>query len=252
MSMINSFTDSFSAGRRPANLTGVVTTTGLISYIDIGNPASYNGVGNTATDLTINSVDLTMVGNPVYTTGTQASIYLDGTNQYLITENLVSYFNPIPNNGTVTVDIWLRPFDDGVVLNEQGAITAPRWYDSQMEIVNGVLKMGMWNGRALISTAVGAVNYGSWQNYTMVYDGVTLKGYINGELGGYATVTKVNPWDSGYNYHYGIMGSTSLSTNLGDGTRLAGYFGLVRIYNVALSAQEVKGNCNATRGRYNV
>lgn len=250
MSMINSFTDSFSAGRRPSTLSGTVTSTGLVSYIDIGDPLSYNGMGNTATDLTVNAIDLTLVGNPTYSTSTQDSLLLDGVNQYLITENLLSKFSP--GNGTVTVDIWLRPFDNGVVLNEQGAITAPRWYDSQIEIVNGVLKMGLWNGRTIVSAEIGAINYGSWQNYTMTYDGVTLKGYINGQLGGYVNVTKANPWDVGYNYHYGIMGSTSLSTNLGDGTRLAGYFGLVRIYNIALTAAEVQGNCNGTRSRYNV
>jgi hypothetical protein len=250
MSMIGSFTDSFSAGRRPANLTGTVTATGLISYIDIGDPASYNGIGNTATDLTVNAIDLTMVGNPVYNTVTNYSVALDGVNNYLITESLVSKFNP--GNGTVTVDIWLRPTDNGVVLNEQGAITAPRWYDSQAEIVNGILKMGLWNGRGIVSTAIGPVTLGTWQNYVMTYDGVTLKGYINGQLGGSVNVVKANPWDAGYNYHYGVMGSTSLSTNLGDGTRLAGDFGILRIYNRALSDQEVRGNCNGTRSRYNV
>jgi hypothetical protein len=250
MSMIGSFTDSFSAGRRPANLIGNVTATGLISFVDIGDINSYQGVGNTATDLTINGIDLTMVGNPVYNTTTEYSVLLDGINQYLITENLVSKFSP--GNGTVSVDIWLRPTDNGVVLNEQGTITSPRWFDSQLEIVNGVLEMGVWNGRNVVSTVVGPVNFNSWQNYIMTYDGVTLKGYINGQLGGSINVVKANPWDAGYGYHYGVMGSTSLSSNLGDGTRLAGDFGLLRIYNLALSADEVRGNCNGTRSRYNV
>ena len=47
MSMIGSFTDSFSAGRRPANLIGNVTATGLISFVDIGDTNSYQGIGNT-------------------------------------------------------------------------------------------------------------------------------------------------------------------------------------------------------------
>jgi hypothetical protein len=250
MSMIGSFTDSFSAGRRPANLIGNVTATGLISFVDIGDTNSYQGIGNTVTDLTVNGIDLTMVGNPVYNTTTEYSVLLDGINQYLITENLVSKFSP--GNGTVSVDIWLRPTDNGVVLNEQGTITSPRWFDSQLEIVNGVLEMGVWNGRNVVSTVVGPINFNSWQNYIMTYDGVTLKGYINGQLGGSINVVKANPWDAGYGYHYGVMGSTSLSSNLGDGTRLAGDFGLLRIYNLALSADEVRGNCNGTRSRYNV
>lgn len=250
MSMIGSFTDSFSAGRRPANLIGTVTATGLVSSIDIGNTNSYQGIGNTATDLTVNSIDLTMVGNPVYDTTTGYSVSLDGINQYLITENLVSKFSP--GNGTVSVDIWLRPTDNGVVLNEQGTITSPRWFDSQLEIVNGILEMGVWNGRSVVSTVVGPINFNSWQNYVMTYDGVTLKGYINGQFGGSINVVKANPWDAGYGYHYAVMGSTSLSSNLGDGTRLAGDFGVLRIYNVALSADEVRGNCNGTRNRYNV
>lgn len=251
MPINSSFSHSFSPGRRSSGfVTGNVTSTGLISFIDMGDPASYIGIGNTATDLTVNSIDLTMVGNPIYNTTTNYSVALDGVNHYLITENLRSKFDP--GNGTVSIDIWLRPTDNGVVINEQGAITAPRWFDSQVEIVNGVLKMGLWNGFNVISTTIGDVTFGTWQNYAMTYDGVTLRGYINGQLGGSVNVVKANPWDAGYNYFYGVMGSPSLSTNLGDGTRLAGDFGLLRIYNVALSADEVRGNCNGTRSRYNV
>jgi hypothetical protein len=251
MPTFNAFNGSYWAGKRASGATGVVTATGLISYIDMGNVSSYAGIGNTATDLTVNGLDVTLVGNPVYSSSYQGIVALDGVNQYLITENLVSKFNP--GNGTVTVDIWLRPTDNGVVLNEQGTITSPRWYDSQLEIVGGVLKMGMWNGSTIVNANVGPINYGTWQNYVITYDGVTLKGYINGTLGNSINLSKVNPWDTaGYGYHYGIMGSTALNTNLGDGTRLAGNFGLIRIYNVALTKEEVVGNCNATRGRYNV
>jgi hypothetical protein len=251
MPMFNTYTDSFMAGKRPANAaTGIVTATGLISYIDMGNVASYSGVGSAAYDLTVNNINATIVGAPPYSTSTQGTILLDGATQYVITNNLVSKFNP--GNGTVSVDIWLRPTDNGVVLNEQGSITAPRWYDSQLEIVGGYLRMGLWNGFGIVSTTVGRVNYGTWQNYVMTYDGVTLKCYINGTLGNSLTVTKGNPWDAGYGYYYGIMGSTSLSTNLGDGTRLAGNFSLIRIYNVALSRDEVRGNFNADRARFRI
>jgi hypothetical protein len=252
MPMFNTFNDSFWAGKRPSASTGTVTLAGLVSYIDMTNPASYAGIGTTATDLTVNGLDAILVGNPVYSNSYQGTVALDGSTQYLITENLVSKFNP--GNGTVTVDIWLRPTDNGVVLNEQGTITSPRWYDSQLEIVNGILRMGLWNGSTIVSADVGRVNFGTWQNYIMVYDGVTLKCYINGTMGNAIDhIVKVTPWDeAGYGYHYGIMGSTTLSPNLGDGTRLAGNFGLIRIYNTALTKEEVIGNCNATRGRYNV
>jgi len=251
MPLITSFTDSFFAGKRPSGYsTGTVTLTGLVSYIDMTNPASYAGIGTTATDLSGNGINSAIVGNPIYSTSSHGTILLDGINQYIITQSLLSKFRP--GNGTVSVDIWLRPTDTGVVLNEQGSITSPTWYDSQVEIVGSHLRMGMWNGRNIVSMNIGGVNLGSWQNYVMTYDGTTLKGYINGQLGNSIAINKVNPWQQGQGYHYGIMGSTSLSTNLGDGTRLAGNFGLIRIYNVALTAEQVKGNCNATRGKYNV
>jgi len=252
MPIFNAFTGSFWAGRRTIadDSTATVTLTNLVSYIDVGDIASYPGTGALISDLSGFSIGATIVGDPQYSADNGGSLIMDEVNTYVITESLRDQFDL--GTGEMTIDIWLRPTENGVVINEQGSITAPTWFVSQLEIVNGILRTGLWNGSAIISTPLGAVQLGNWQNYTISYDGARLRGYINGALMNSLAVIKVNPWSENQEYHLSVMGGTSLGFNLGDGTRLAGNFGLMRVYKSALSQSEIRDNFNATRSKYSV
>jgi len=98
---------------------------------------------------------------------------------------------------------------------------------------------------------VGAVTRNQWQQYVLTYDNATttLRGYINGSTTTSTSVTRLVPWENGApQLYYALM--VADSTNMGDGSSLAGDWAVCKIYNRALSAAEITQNFDALRGRY--
>ena len=80
----------------------------------------------------------------------------------------------------------------------------------------------------------------SWYHYVMTLDGSVLKGYLNGEL----KATRTDVPTSGTNTYVltiGGWGGIFLSK---------GIIGVVRIYNRALSAEEIKAHYEAEKARF--
>lgn len=190
----------------------------------------------------------TFTNNPIL--NETSYLTTNGSNQYFYTPNLVSAFNS-PSNTSVTLEVWVRAdTDNGVILAEQGSTTIDAsWFDSQMEIVSGTLRMSVW---PLTSASAGTFSRSQWNHCVLTYDGTTLRTYLNAVAGGTTTGTRQVSWitanPGNQNYYYTIMAGTG--TNLGDGSYLAANFGSFRIYNRALSNTEVTNNYNATKARY--
>lgn len=230
--------------------TPPIVTNGLVYNLMIGNSSSYSGSGST-----INNISGTALGaataysSPTYTAnGNGSYLTFNGTNQYIYTSNLVSAFNP-PSNETLTLEIWASaPSDNGVLLDERGQIGLG-WQDSTMELVSGTLYMRLWD---LPGINAGTFPRTQWNHCVLTYDGTTVRSYLNGVAGGTTTGNRQVPWVDGSsgnrNYYYGIMlGDT---TNMGDGSNLAGNFGQFRIYNRPLTTAEILQNYNATKPYY--
>lgn len=237
--------DGFGSGfSAPA---AVLTTAGLVLRYEIGAPASYGGSGPTVTDLAGNSA-ATLYNGPTYTSG---YLTFNGTNQTLITNTSLA--------SKVTTDItsivmWAYPTDNGVLLSEVGTAALPNaagWHESQMEMVGGTMKFGMWNGGS-ISTVVSSVStpLNAWYHFAMVYDGTKLNAYVNGAAAGTNTFARQNPIEGGADIHYAIAAADG--TNMGDGSYAAMRLGQFLVYDRALSADEVAGNFSAGRGTYGV
>ena len=220
-------------------------TSGLVYYIDAGNSSSYPGSGTTINNLAGTAPGAaTIANNPTFTSAGQSSYFtFDGSNQYIITPNLIGQ----SMTGNVTLECWVNTSsDNGVVVSEQGT-SSPNtsWYDSQIEIVSGNLKVAMWPYTLGTGLVVGSVTRNTWQQYTMVYSAGTCRGYINGSTTNSYSVTRSF---GAAGLYYDIMGNCP--TSLGDGSYLAGNWSVFRAYNRALSQAEVAQNYNALRGRY--
>jgi len=145
------------------------------------------------------------------------------------------------------LECWINTVsDNGVVVTEQGSASPNTfWYDVNIEIVSGNLKVASWPHTIGGGVVVGAVARNTWQQYTMVYSAGTCTGYINGATTNSYSVTRNFGASALY---YGIMLGTP--TNLGDGSYLTGKWSIFRVYNRALSAAEVLQNYQADSGRY--
>lgn len=228
-----------------------IVRSGLVYYIDASGyttgssliPYTGSVYGNT-----------TIFNSPTFTANAilnqTGQLTTNGTNQYFYTGNLVTAFNS-PSNTSLTLEIWVRATtDNGVILAEQGSTTIDQsWFDSQMEIVSGTLRMSVW---PLTSANAGTFSRTQWNHCVLTYDGTTLRTYLNSVAGGTSTGTRQVSWINAnagsQNYYYTIMAGTG--TNFGDGTYLAANFGSFRVYNRALSAAEVAQNYNATKSFY--
>lgn len=225
-------------------------TSGLMYYIDAGNPTSYSGSGSSLTDISGQGLGAsTLYNSPAFTSAGASSYFtFNGTNQYVFTSNLVSKFNS-PSNSAVTLEMWTyAATDNGDILVEEGSNGLDAgWYDSVQEIVANSLKMRVWS---LAAVTAGTYSRTTWNQTVLTYDGTTVRSYLNTVAGGTTTGSRSTPWANGYNLYYALMASTG--TNLGDGSYLAGRWAVFKVYNRALTQAEVTQNFNALRGRYGV
>ena len=232
--------DGFGSGFYAPTLVGPIDE-GLVLYYDIGNAASYPGSGATVTDLKSNS-NASLLNSPSYSSG---YLTFNGTNQALITST--SLASKVTSSIT-SIMMWAYPMDNGVLLSETGAAALPNaagWHDSQMEMVAGTMKFGMWNGVGITSvTSTVATPLDAWYHFAIVYDGTKLNAYVNGTAAGTVTFARSYPGS----LHYAIAATDV--TNMGDGTYANMRLGKFLVYNTALSATEIGQNYNASKSTY--
>jgi hypothetical protein len=218
--------------------TGITTTNIILEY-NTFNTSSYNGTGTTIFDISGNVRNGTITGSPTWTTN-----YFTFVDDYIATTNLSS---AIPSaNEAHSVELWAYPTDNGVLVQYNNT-TSPNtsYHFSAIEIVGGNLEVGLWNGSAISSTGnIGAVSSNQWHQIVLTYDGSVCKGYIDGVYKGSVNVAWSSPMDASQAFYMNFGYSTI--TSQGDGTTFNGRFGIMRVYNSALTDAQVLSNYNST------
>ena len=239
--------DGFGSGFYAPRRVSEIVTSGLVLHYDIGNAASYPGSGATVTDLAGNS-NATLYNGPTYSSG---YLTFDGSNDALITNT--SLAAKVPTDVT-SIMMWAYPMDNGVLLSEVGTSALPNvagWHGTQMEMVAGTMKFGMWNGTAISSvTSAVATPLNAWYHFAIVYDGTKLNAYVNGAAAGSVTFARLNPVEEGNGLFYAIAAADI--TNMGDGTYASMRLGQFLVYNAALTTEQVQQNFSASRLSYSV
>lgn len=225
------------------------TLNGLILRYEIKDNDSYSGT-NTITDLIGNS-NATLVSGPTYSIN--GYLNFDGVNDYLFTNtSLNSKLSPVNTSLVISHFVWIYPQDNGVIVAEIGQ-TTPNilWHDSQIEIVAGNLKFGLWTapGLSSLDSSISTPFY-NWYYVGLTYDGTTMRGYVNGQLAGSKLVSRWSPYNNGggVGLHYAIAAADN--TSLGDGSYAKMKLGAFHVYNKALSNQEIVSNYNYTKSNY--
>jgi len=145
---------------------------------------------------------------------------------------------------SLTLEALVYPVAGGVIFAELGQGTANTgWHDSQMEILpTGEIKVGFWSGSET-GISLGTYKLEDWYHVVMTYDKDnknTISGYVNGELKKTGSFVKQYPGDLWY-----AIGSAD-TTSLGGGKFFKGMIDRAAVYNVALSADDVKGLFSTT------
>jgi hypothetical protein len=216
----------------------------LLLHYNTFNTSSYNGSGATITDLSGNGRNGTITGSPTWTTN-----YFTFVDDYITTPNLSSVITAA--NETHSVELWVYPTNNGVLV-QYNETTTPNYsyHFSAIEIVSGNLEVGLWNGSVVGSTGnIGAVSFNRWNQIVLTYNGSVCKGYIDGVYKGSVNVEWLSPMNYSYPLFHMNFGYRT-TTNQGNGADLRGRFGIMRVYNKALTDAEVLSNYNADKSNY--
>ena len=213
-----------------------LVTSGLSTWLDANNPASYPGSGTTWFDLSGYGADQTLVNSPVYTAGSPSYFSFDGISQY--STGSMPYVLP-PNTYTKTA--WFQinlGADNNIVSSAAGGHFM--FFSGTPTLWAGNANNPPYAGGGAFGSAT-SFNTGVWYCATVVFSNPQIYLYVNGVQ---------DAIDINYGPAHAGDGSVNLACFAPGGNLLNGSIAEVYCYNRALSSAEVLQNYNATKSKY--
>jgi hypothetical protein len=214
---------------------------GLQIVLDAANPRSYSGTGNTWYDLRGN-VNFTLQNNPPFLSNSAGgSIGFTAANYHWALSS-----NNLPLMTRFTVEVW--HYYTGVLTGAAPCIVTETYFGTTGQInfnlgstlSGAVLRVGYYNSGWNESGPYN-LTANNWYHIVGNFDGSNFRLYINGVN----LVTTANGGTPASN-----TGGIRLMRRWDGDEYWGGHLSTVRIYNRALSDQEILQNYNATKGRY--
>ena len=228
---------------------------GLVLWVDAMNDNSYPETGITWTDLSGNNNNATLINGPTFDTANGGSIVFDGTDDRATMPNDINLrmgtedysveawvnFNTLPGIGGATTT---------AVLFRQGAGSVT---GCDLSIFSGSIgyRINAAQGNGTVATSnlspsASSISINNWYQFCITRQGTNISYYMTGSLVGTITSGLSAVTTSSAAAQSGSIGSV-----LNGGNRTTGKIATVRIYkNVALTADQVRQNYNATRTRF--
>ena len=223
----------------------------LVVNYDFSKSSSFTRGATTVTNIASTaSGNATIVNAPIFF-NSLGFVSLNGTNQYVVTPNLSTYFKALDVSiqKSFTMSFWVYPTAaSGTLVYELDSQTPNSgWNASNIELVNGYVKYRTWNGLASGPqvTSSTTVNLNQWHHVAMVYDGTSTKGYLNGVLQGTQTNVRVIP-TNGQFYAIGAGGDQKMGTSAYGSFNLAQF----KLHNLPLSDKEIEKEYDARKSEF--
>jgi len=235
-------------------VTGTISTNGLVAYYDAGKAASRPGTGNIWYDISDSKINAIPSASPP-TFDSNGYFVFDSANTQTFTIES-SALNPTS---------WAEPWTVGVWMYVPSSAT---WSNgsNQSHFVSKGQTTGSWgivrgSGdntiHAMVRTDAGTYQTGgsigrdAWYNVVGTWDGIsTVSTYINGVLIDTATVTTATGTpDSTKSF---VIGGNNTAVTGQPGTYYEGNIAIVTMYNRAISPGEVRNNFEELRTRFGI
>ncbi len=230
------------------NYNPCAVTDGLKLYLDAQNVNSYPGTGTTWYDISGNSNHATFVNSPVYYANPTANMTFNGTNAYMT----IARSSSMSPTAGITQEIWFK-YDSALTNIHFTGVQYGNSYGNSY---------GIWSETTNLIAAVnisGTLNYFSssvsfiintWYHCVHTYDGSIQKLYLNGNLLNSMSTSGSIAYD--VNNTLVTIGSDFQGAGYNSGVSwfLNGKLAQVRIYDRALSSDEINQNYNSTKKRY--
>jgi hypothetical protein len=214
-----------------------IVTNGLVLHLDAAYKNSYPTGGTTWYDLSGNGNNGTMTNGPIYSSDSDGIITFDGSNDY-ITTTYGSNINPY--NNPISCQFWVKLND---ISASQILLTSHQSLGNGD--VNQRLYVGNHNGKwdwGISSSAWGSGTVecdDKWHLITIVIDSSNAKFYLDTQL--IYTKAVNSTYVLNYNFTIGKHDSSYYSNCL---------ISNLKVYNRALSADEIRQNYYATKNRF--
>ena len=224
---------NYNATKKKYNPDENIVTNGLVLNIDAANPNSYSGVGNTIYDLAGFGNTGTLTNGPTFSSLNSGSLSYDGTNDSIV----ISRNNILSGTQNFTIEAFVYPIAtnaDHIFGNYNTGNT------SGVELYLQSEKVSLWYGNA-ITTSISNIQKYKWHHICATRNGNSTNIYINGSLDN----TGTNSGSIGTNSFYTIGNGYDYNTEA-----FLGNISQVKIYNRALTQQEISQNYNATKKRF--
>jgi hypothetical protein len=219
-----------------------IVTDGLVFYVDAANPNSYVS-GNTTVDSLVSNVTGSLINDTDFSTDNQGSWVFDGTDDTVSISSMVAYSSDDPH----TYSAWVCANNTSGykwILNNGGGTNG-----TSLIIYGGYMGF-FWRGGGAVKQGIIPININTWYNLTVSYNGSagTYDMYVNGVLD---TSSNTSSQTAGFGVSWVAGNSTPIiGTWYNGGFDYNGKVSNVKVYNRALSSDEVLQNYNALKGRF--
>ena len=236
-----------------------IITDGLVFSLDAANPRSYSGSGLTAFGL-IGGINGTLVNGVGFTSTNNGSFLFDGTNDQISTNTI-----NLSSTNKVTVTCWVKVlnyrevngssnivFEFSSDYNSNTGSFVVAFADGSginaglYPVILGIRGNSGYNYAGYSKTLVNDL---SWHHWACIFD-TSLSGNENVlYIDGVSRTSVITPLQSDNNANFG---NYKLFIGNRDSSSIAGNANITdfKIYNRALTQQEILQNYNATKKRY--
>ena len=215
-----------------------ITTDGLVGCWDAAAQRSYPGSGTLWKDISGQGNDATANNSPVFVNQNGGYWNFAGTNQYFSYDLYSGFDNAYVQSIDVSVEVWVRI---GSLTPCCGGYWA--FGTAQFEVAPSSATTNVYVVGSPWGPVSGGTNEDQWYCYTVTHvAGTTYKIYVDGVLNSSHTF--------GTNTQFTTGTGTFGTNNPISGSYLEGDIAVVRMYNRALTASEIKQNYDSTKVRF--
>jgi hypothetical protein len=223
---------------------GNIVKDGLVLNLDATNINSYPGSGTTWTDTSGNNNNGTLTNGPTFLRERgRGSIVFDGVNDYA---NIPTFTIPTASLSCESFFQWANiGTSRGTIFSLNYNYPTSGYLIRQRDDSSGKFVIWSDNGTETNVFSTTALTVNTWNHVVVIQMQSTCSIYINGILD--SSQALQNPI---LNQSYPILLGTRAFSGGSAGAYLTGRISVARIYNRALSAQEVLQNYNALKSRF--
>ena len=215
-----------------------ITTDGLVGCWDAASQHSYPGTGTIWKDISGQGNDATATGGPIFVNQYGGYFNFEGTDERFDYDLYSGFDNAYVQSIDVSVEVWVR-------IGSLAPCCGAYWSfgAAQFELAPSSSTTNVYVVSNPWGPVSGGTNQDQWYCYTVTHAvGTTFKIYVDGVLNSSHTF--------GTNTQFTTGTGTFGTNNPISGSYLEGDIAVVRMYNRALTASEIKQNYDSTKVRF--